>query len=55
MRRRILLASAGLLLAACASGADVADEGGSSADSAVVEALEGIPPQAPAEPKDSQP
>jgi hypothetical protein len=46
MKRTILLTcAAGLLLGACASGADVADDAGSSPDSAVVETLEGIPPQ----------
>ena len=45
MNRRILLACAGLLLAACASGNDVADD--ASADSAVIDVLEGR--QAPAD------
>ena len=54
MKRMIWIACAGLLAAGCASGADVADDG-NSPDSAVVETLEGIPPQAPAEPKDAQP
>jgi hypothetical protein len=43
MKRRILLPCLGLLLAACASGADVADDDGASTDSAVVDVLEGTP------------
>ncbi|WP_420127845.1 hypothetical protein [Longimicrobium sp.] len=39
MKRSILLVGTGLLLTACASGADVADDD-TSADSAVVEVLE---------------
>jgi hypothetical protein len=54
MKRSILLTCTGLLLAACASGADVADDD-TPADSAVVETLEGIPPQAPSQPGDAQP
>lgn len=55
MKRSILLTCTGLLLAACASGADVADDD-TSPDSAVVGTLEGIPPQAPSQPaKDAQP
>jgi hypothetical protein len=46
MKRRILLTCAGLLLAACASGNDVADDA-TPADSAVVDVLEGR--QAPAD------
>lgn len=42
MKRPILLTCAGLLLAACASGADVADDAAST-DSAVVDVLEGSP------------
>jgi hypothetical protein len=45
MKRPILLACAGLLLAACASGADVADD--ATTDSSVVDVLEGN--QAPAD------
>lgn len=44
MKRPILLTCAGLLLAACASGADVADDAGSSPDSAMVDVLEGTAP-----------
>ena len=55
MKRSILLTCAGLLLAACASGADVAEDADVSADSAVVETLEGIPPQAESQPKEAQP
>jgi hypothetical protein len=55
MKRLTLLACAGVLLGACASGADVADEADASPDSAVVETLEGPPPQAPSQPKDAQP
>lgn len=55
MKRSILLTCTGLLLAACASGADVAEDDASSPDSAVIETLEGIPPQAPSQPKDAQP
>lgn len=54
MKRSILLTCAGVLLAACASGADVAEDD-TSADSAVVETLEGVPPQAPSQPRDAQP
>ena len=54
MKRRILLTCAGVLLAACASGADVAEDE-TSPDSAVVETLEGIPPQAPSQPENAQP
>jgi hypothetical protein len=43
MKRSILLTCTGLLLAACASGADVA-EGDASADSAVVDVLDEAPP-----------
>jgi hypothetical protein len=43
MKRSILLTCTGLLLAACASGADVADDD-TSADSAVVDVLEGDAP-----------
>lgn len=43
MNRWILLACTALPLAACASGADVADDG-ASPDSAVVEVLEGAAP-----------
>ena len=45
MKRSILLACAGLLLAACASGSDVGDDASSSVDSAVVEVLEGNAPR----------
>lgn len=55
MRRAILPALAGLVLGACASGADVAEEDDASRDSAVLETLEGIPPQTPAESRDAQP
>ncbi len=55
MKRSILLTCTGLLLAACASGADVAEDSGASADSTVVETLEGMPPQAGSRPKDAQP
>ena len=55
MKRLILLACAGVLLGACASGADVAEEADASPDSAVVGTLEGLPPQAPSQPKDAQP
>ena len=55
MKRSILLTGTGLLLAACASGADVADDADASPDSAVVETLEGIPPQAPAQPENPKP
>lgn len=54
MKRAILIPCAGLLLAACPSGADVAD-GDTSPDSAVVQTLEGIPPQQEAQPTDTQP
>lgn len=54
MRRWFLLTCAGVLLGACASGADVAEDE-TSPDSAVVETLEGISPQAPGEPKDARP
>lgn len=54
MKRPILLTSAGVLLAACASGADVAEDE-TSPDSAMVETLEGIPPQAPSTPNDARP
>lgn len=43
MKRSIQLIGTGLLLAACASGADVADDE-MSPDSAVVEVLEGAAP-----------
>jgi hypothetical protein len=43
MKRTILLACTGVLLAACASGADVADDR-SSPDSAVMGALEDAAP-----------
>ena len=52
MKRPILLTCAGVLLAACASGADVAEDE-TSPDSAMVETLD--PSQPPAEPKDGQP
>lgn len=55
MKRLILLACAGVLLGACASGADVAEDADASPDSAVVETLEGVPPQAPGQLKDAQP
>lgn len=41
MKRSILVTCTGLLLAACASGADVADDAPASPDSAVVDVLEG--------------
>jgi hypothetical protein len=43
MKRSILLTCTGLLLAACASGADVGDDD-TSADSTVVDVLEGDAP-----------
>ena len=56
MKRSILLTCTGLLLAACASGADVdVDDDAESPDSAVVETLEGIPPRAESQPKETQP
>lgn len=55
MKRVILLTCTGLLLAACASGADVAEDDASSPDSAVVETLEPLPPQAERQPQDAQP
>lgn len=55
MRRSILLALAGVVLGACASGADVAEGDDASSDSAMVETLEGLPPQTPAESRDAQP
>ena len=54
MERSILLTCTGLLLAACSSGADVA-ESGASPDSAAVETLEGIPPLAESQPKNARP
>jgi hypothetical protein len=54
MKRSILLMGTGLLLSACASGADVAEDD-TSPDSAVVETLEGIPPQAPSQPEAAKP
>ena len=50
MKPSILLTCTGVLLAACASGADVAEDE-TSPDSAVVETLDGMPSQ----PKDVQP
>ena len=44
MNRPILLTCAGVLLAACASGADVAEDD-ASPDSSVVEVLEGTAPE----------
>jgi hypothetical protein len=55
MKRSILLTCTALLLAACASGADVEVDDTESPDSAVVETLEGIPPQAESQPKEAQP
>ena len=49
MKRSILLACAGLLLGACASGADVAEDA-TSTDTAVVHTLDGTAP-----PPDSTP
>ena len=49
MKRFILPACTALLLTACASGADVAEESDASADSAVIEALEGAAPGPDAE------
>jgi hypothetical protein len=46
MKRSILLTCTGLLLAACASGADVAEDD-PVADSAVVDVLGGAPAQSP--------
>ncbi|HEX6368431.1 MAG TPA: hypothetical protein VF006_05855 [Longimicrobium sp.] len=54
MKRPILITCTGLLLAACASGADVAEDA-AAPDSVMVETLEGTPPQAPGQPKDAQP
>jgi hypothetical protein len=48
MKRSILLTCTGLLLAACASGADVAEDD-AAADSAVVDVLGGAPPAQPAD------
>ena len=45
MKRPILLVCAGVLLAACASGSDVADAASSSPDSAMVDVLEGTAPR----------
>lgn len=45
MKRRILLTCTGLLLAACASGSDVAEDEAASPDSAVIGIIEGAPPR----------
>lgn len=50
MKRSIVLACGGLLLAGCASGADVADEDDARADSAAIEVIGDNPPA-----RDSQP
>ena len=50
MKRSILLTCTGLLLAACASGSDVAEDEAASPDSAVIDIIEGAPP-----PRDTQP
>jgi hypothetical protein len=44
MRRILLLACSGLLMAGCASGADVAEDSAASPDSAVIDVLEGAAP-----------
>ena len=55
MKRILLLACTALLTGACASGADVADDADASADSAVVETLEGMAPGENADDKQTTP
>jgi hypothetical protein len=53
--KRILLLACAVLVAGCASGADVADDAGASPDSAVVESLEGMAPGENVEDKPATP